>query len=119
MNINHIQPPRVFKAGVHISHCADIELKADEQVTFVTESKKEYDVVRKSWGFFATPSINNRLKKFGFRTAIIEDSIGKIFLCLVEEGKEEEFESFLKSDESHIFCWLDDQFIKKFKNPEM
>jgi hypothetical protein len=108
MKITEIHPPRQFKAGpVEITHCANITLDPDEQVTFVTESGKEYDVVRKSWGYFATPSVNNRLKKFGLKAVLIQDSKDRVFVCLVEEGKEEEFQSYLDRDQASIRCWLD------------
>ena len=29
---------------------------------------KEYDFVKKNWGYYATPSINSRLKIFNFNT---------------------------------------------------
>jgi len=109
MNFIEIKPPRRFTAGnVEIQHCANVELQPEEQVTFITESGKEYDVMRKSWGYFATPSINHRLKKFGLRAVLIQDSTGKRFVCLVEEGKNEMFLSFLDTDKACILCWLDD-----------
>jgi hypothetical protein len=108
MKITEIKPPRKFRVpSIEISHCANIELSPDEQVTFVTESGKEYDVMRKSWGYFATPSINNRLKRFGLRAVLIQDSGAKLFVCLVEQGKEEDFLSYLDIDQARILCWLD------------
>ena len=86
----------------------NIQLNLDEQVTFTTNSGKEYDVMKKSWGFFATPSINNRLKKFGLKTALIVDSTGKMFICLVEDDKVEEFQRYLEQGQERIQCWLSD-----------
>ena len=115
MKITEIKPPRKFQvSSIEISHCANIEMSPDEQVTFVTESGKEYDVMRKSWGYFATPSINNRLKNSGFKTALIKDKSGKLFVCLIEEEKEEKFQSYLDSDGAGILCWLDDDSVEKF-----
>jgi hypothetical protein len=108
MNIDEIVPSRKYSVrSIEISHCANIRLNPDEQVTFTTDSGKEYDVMKKSWGFFATPSINNRLKNFGYKTALIKDSTGKMFICLVEENKVEEFQSYLDSDGAGILCWFD------------
>lgn len=107
MKIEKMNPPRRF--GVpsgEIHHCANITLNADEQITFTTTSGKEYDVVKKPWGFFATASINGRLKKFGFRTALISDSTGKLFVCLVESDKEDDFTRYLEQDHARILCWL-------------
>lgn len=107
MKIEEIVPPRDYYANsVKISHCANIELNPDELVTFVTPSGKQYDVMKKKWGFFATPSLNNRLKKFGFKTVLITDSTEKKFICLVEEGKEEEFLNYLEKDRGKIVYWL-------------
>jgi hypothetical protein len=109
MKITEIKPPRKFQvSSIGISHCANIEISPDEQVTFVTESGKEYDVMRKSWGYFATPSINNRLKNFGFKTALIKDKSGKLFVCLIEEEKEKEFHLYLQKEQGIIQCWLSD-----------
>jgi len=115
MNFIEIKPPRRFTAGsVEIQHCANVELHPDEQVTFMTETGKEYDVMRKSWGYFATPSINHRLKKFGLRVVLIQDSMNKRFICLVEEGKEGEFRSFLNNDKASILCWFgSDESVEK------
>ena len=69
MKIDSIDPPRTFEAGfpehrVTLHDCAHIHLNPDEQVTFCTESGAEYDIVRKEWGFYATPSLNGRLFRF-------------------------------------------------------
>ena len=45
----------------------DISLSNNEQVTFVSKSNGRYDICKKSWGYYATPSINSRLKKEGFK----------------------------------------------------
>ena len=55
------------KLNIELSLIKKINLKKDQQITFVEHSKgkiKEYDVVKKDWGYYATPSINKRLKKF-------------------------------------------------------
>ena len=58
-------PPREFEVGFDkkgiIRDCGVLVLAADEQVTLTTEQGGEYDVTRKSWGFYATPSTNGRL----------------------------------------------------------
>ena len=104
-------PPRVFKVGngdsIEMRDCARIRLEPDEQVTFVTETGAEYDVARKSWGFYATPSLNGRLPSFGLRGALVRGPDGKIYVFLVERAKEADFEHYL-DDEGHIVvCWLD------------
>jgi hypothetical protein len=109
MKVDEITPPRKYSVrSVAISHCANIHLDPEELVTFTTDSGKEYDVMKKSWGFFATPSINNRLKNFGYKTALIRDSSGKKFICLVEVGREDEFLQYVEEDAGKIECWLSD-----------
>ena len=69
MQFKKQNPSRNFKVGLNqsvtIKDCGSIRLENDEQVTFLTSKSAEYDVARKSWGFYATPSINGRLKDFG------------------------------------------------------
>lgn len=107
-------PQRKFQAGrqpkpVTISDCASIELAPDEQVTFRTAQGAEYDVARKSWGFYATPSLNGRLKSFGLRPALARSGTGQHYILLLERGNEAAFEDYLASEEMRVVCWLDDE----------
>jgi hypothetical protein len=113
MKISHVEPPRVFAVGrnkdIHIGHCADILLESDEQVTFITESGTEFDVVRKSWGYYATPSLNSRLSDLGLKAVLVRgQDTGRMYLLLVEKGREEDFYSYVEMDRLAIICWLDD-----------
>jgi len=113
MKFTPINPPRLFEvtgAGVKLmlSDCGRAELDADEQLTFTTSGGGEYDVTRKSWGFYATPSINGRLKSFGLRAALVLNVSGRLFLMLVEKGKEDAFYQYVESDHQKMLCWLDD-----------
>src|SRR5262249_4821610 len=78
------------------------------QVTFITERGAEYDVARKSWGFYATPSTNGRLRSFGLRAALVRASSGRLFVMLVEADKEAGFREYLFADKQKLICWLDD-----------
>jgi hypothetical protein len=53
-------PPRRFTVGSSVKFdmkdCGTLALTPDEQITLVTEKGAEYDVARKDWGFYATPS---------------------------------------------------------------
>ncbi len=66
MRLAEKHPPRAFEPapGIAISDCGDVELRPDEQVTLVTEAGKRMDVAAKDFGFYATPSVNGRLKGF-------------------------------------------------------
>jgi SAM-dependent methyltransferase len=111
MKITEQNPPRVFRTGraqpIDLRDCARIQLAADEQVTFVTESGAEYDVARKVWGFYATPSLNGRLRQFGLRAALVKNFIGKFYVFLVEDGREEACLSYLASEDNVLVRWLD------------
>tara|TARA_Y100000588_G_C13628850_1_gene658615 strand:+ start:116 stop:469 length:354 start_codon:yes stop_codon:yes gene_type:complete len=113
MKTNPLHPPRKFLVGrdnqIEISHCANVDLKPNEQVTFVTDSNKEYDVVRKSWGFYATPSVNSRLKNQGFKTALVKNSKSQWYIMLVDSGQIDEFHSYLEEEKNEIVEWLDEK----------
>jgi len=106
-------PPRKFEvsgAGVrlHLSDCGRLALAADEQVTFTTEAGGEFDVTRKNWGFYATPSTNGRLKTFGLRAALVRNVAGQLFVILVEHDKEDRFLAYIEADKQTLLTWLDD-----------
>jgi SAM-dependent methyltransferase len=106
-----LDPPRVFSTGrgspIEIRDCARIALDADEQVTFVTEAGGEYDVARKHWGFYATPSLNGRLLNFGLRPALARSHVGKYYVFLVEHGQEAAFDAYLAAEQNRLVRWLD------------
>jgi hypothetical protein len=113
MKFTPIDPPRQFEvsgAGVRLmlSDCGRVALEPNEQVTFTTQAGAEYDVTRKDWGFYATPSINGRLKSFGLRAALVLSVFGRLFLVLVEKGKEDAFLAYVVADRQKLLCWLDD-----------
>src|SRR5687768_11688346 len=90
-------PPRAFLVGnaekFEMRDCGTMRLEPDEQITIVTERGAEYDVARKSWGFYATPSLNGRLADFGLRGVLVKNrGTGRFFVLLVERGAEPPFE---------------------------
>lgn len=107
-----IDPPRLFKVGpdgsIALKDCARVALEADEQVTFTTESAAEYDVTRKSWGFYATPSTNGRLARFNLRTALVRNRNNQYFVMLVERHMEAQFQDYVAGERLTVVCWLDD-----------
>lgn len=112
MKFDEKQPPRKFKvgldAGIEISDCGVIRLETNELVTFKTESGKAYDFVAKDWGFYATPSINGRLKDEGFKTALVQNSIGKFYIMVVERDKLPNFFKYLEEDKQVLIEWVDE-----------
>ena len=105
-------PPRRFTIGndkrIEIKDCGRVALQADEQLTFTTPSGGEYDLVRKDWGFYATPSLNARLRDFGLRAVLVKNGIGRYFVLLVENGSEASFEKYMEDEKMIVITWLDD-----------
>ena len=111
MKFTPIHPPRVFEVGfgetIEMKDCARLALEPDEQVTLTTEAGAEYDLARKSWGFYATPSLNGRLSGFGLRGVLVKNRLDRYFILLVECGKESLFEEYRQIEQLEIVCWLD------------
>jgi hypothetical protein len=112
MKIEPNDPPRVYEVGwgdpIQMKDCGRVHLQPDEQLTFMTEAGAEYDVARKDWGFYATPSLNARLTNFGLRPVLVVNRIDRYFVLLVEQGHEPEFEAYVASEDLRITAWLDD-----------
>ena len=104
-------PPREFEVGYDrkgiIKDCGTMHLLPDEQITFVTESNNEYDITRKNWGFYATPSLNGRLANFQLRAVLVKNRMDRFFIMLVEKGKESLFQDYVTNEPLTIICWLD------------
>lgn len=103
-------PPRTYDAGyevkVRISDCGRLHLEPDEQVTFTTPGGGEYDVTRKRWGFYATPSLNGRLVSFGLHGVLVRNRDGRAFVLLVERGHEEAFRLYCEGECLDILACL-------------
>tara|TARA_B100000676_G_scaffold283837_1_gene310919 strand:+ start:762 stop:1124 length:363 start_codon:yes stop_codon:yes gene_type:complete len=115
MNFKIIKPVRKFEVGgtrptIELSHVMDLMLEADEQVTLVTEGGKEVDICRKDWGYYATPSLNSRLKRFGYRCCLV-DSAGKKFVHIVDQNKIPSYQNYLDQQKMTIVAWLDNGAI--------
>ena len=112
MKIEENNPSRTFYVGleesIQITDRGAIELEVEETVTFVTPSGTEFDVTRKNFGYYATPSLNARLPAHGLRQALIRNRCGKYYLLLVEKGRETFFENYLLDEAQAFIAWLDD-----------
>lgn len=106
-------PPRTFEVGYdvkgYISDCGAMALEPDEQITFTTPEGGEYDVTRKSWGFYATPSLNHRLASFRLRGVLVKNRYDRYFVMLVEAGKEDLFFEYVRKEPLVIVTWMDTQ----------
>jgi hypothetical protein len=112
-----VDPPREFEVGYRggrLRHVSDAWMDADEVLTLRTESGTEFDVTRKSWGYYATPSLNRRAREYGLRAALTlgvprdKDEAPRMYVMLVEAGSEGEFTEYLEAEGMRLVCWLDD-----------
>ena len=114
MKYNPREKPRLFEVGnglkrIKIKDIGKLLLDVDEQITFISGKSMEYDVTRKDWGYYATPSVNDRLKRFGFKTALVGNDKGQIYIMLVEKNKIDLFEQYLKQENNFVIEWLDER----------
>lgn len=104
-------PPREFEVGYDVKgvirDCGTMRLAPDEQITFVTDEGGEYDLTRKEWGFYATPSMNGRLAGFNLRAVLVKNRVDRFFVLLVERGKEDAFDHYVRTEPLKIIAWLD------------
>lgn len=104
-------PPREFEVGYDVKgtirDCGTMRLAPDEQITFVTDAGGEYDLTRKEWGFYATPSLNGRLAGFNLRAVLVKNRVNRFFVLLVERGKEDAFDNYVRQEPLTIVSWLD------------
>lgn len=110
MKIDRRDPPRRFAVGhdgaITLHHVLDLWLAPDEQVTIRTDAGGELDVVRKDWGFYATPSLNGRLPQFGLRACLVVSG-DRRYVLLVEHGRESAFRAYLREQGMRVLHWLD------------
>jgi len=111
MKVSFSDPPRVFQAGdgpdSAIRDMGRIELSPGEQVTFTSPTGSEYDVARMEWGYYATPSLNHRLLQKGFRSALVRNKAGRLYILLVEQSQLESFQAWLGREKHEVLSWLD------------
>ena len=69
----------------------------------------EHDLVRKQWGYYATPSLQGRLRSNGMRAALTRNvETGRIFVVLVEIGKEQLWRAYNAKERQEFLTWLDE-----------
>lgn len=114
MNIEELKPAREFPVGyedIILRHSANIELEDDEMVTFVS-GESQYDVCKKSWGYYATPSLDKRLPHFGLRPALMRNRRTRhCFLVLVHHDHIPEWREYMAGEDQELVAWLDDPAI--------
>lgn len=102
--------PRIFcvskKNNIFLKDVGKIYLNDDENLTITSSNKKNYEICKKSWGYYATPSLNDRLRKNGFRTFLVKQR-KKLFVLLVENNKQKQFNHYIKMEKYQIIKRLD------------
>ena len=109
MKIKIRNKPRSFNFNdILIKDYGKIKLDKNEMVSFVTKSGKEYDFTSKDWGFYVTPSINGRLKKEGFKIAMVINKLRNIYIMAVEKEKKKTilFKQYCTKEGIKILKWL-------------
>jgi hypothetical protein len=107
MKMKILKKPRLFTVNnSEIKDCGKIKLDKNELISFVTKSNKEYDFAAKDWGFYVTPSINGRLKKEGFKVAIVKNKNEKIYIMAVEKNKIKLFKKYCSDQQERVIKWL-------------
>ena len=78
MKIKFKKKPRIFHPTKEfkIKNYGSIELNSGEQF-YLNLNYSYNEITRKNWGFYLTCSCNSRLKKNGFKTAIVKSKMGK------------------------------------------
>ena len=81
---------RRFKVGlkkdITLKDVGNLKLNNNELITFKFE-KKNYDFVKKNWGFYISQSINSRVKKAGFKIALVKNIYNRFYLMAVSNNK--------------------------------
>ena len=102
-----------------IKQVGKIFLENNEQITFVTSNQKkhELDFVRKNWGFYPFPSINSRLKFFGFKVCLTFNLFqNKFNILVVEKKKIKIFLKYIRIQNMKIIFWFNDKKLNELLN---
>ena len=83
-----------------------MKIKKNKKIRKFSIKKQEYDLCKKEWGFYATPSINSRLKNNNFTTLIVQGKkFGKFYIHIVDKKKINVHKKYLKSEKLKIIKW--------------
>ena len=93
--------------SVEAAETLRVTLEDDDQVTLTTGSGNEYDVCRKSWGFYGSPSFRTRMARYNLRPALVGDG-RQIYFVAVENGCVDEFHLDIAARKLSLIVWLDE-----------
>mgnify|MGYP007063395795 CR=1 FL=1 len=88
-------------------------MKNKERLTLLLKDNKYTainHITKKDWGFYLTDYCNKKLKKNGFKTAIVVSQLSKknkIFIKIVHKNKLSSFKKYLSENHSFVLTWLD------------
>ena len=109
MKVFKKKKPRIFfvnkKNNILLKDFDKIFLNNNENLTISSKGKKEFEICKKDWGFYATPSLNFRLKKKGLKAVLVRQNKKK-FILLVDVKKKKEFNHYIKIENYKILRWL-------------
>ena len=109
MKINLRDTPRNFSVGGRtIDDYGQLHLNPQELVTLVTKDGAGCDLTATEWGFYLGSSLNSRMINEGFKVALVQNSMGRLFINAVQMDKIQVFEEYLKDQKSRIIKWLDE-----------
>lgn len=116
MELREKTPPREFNVGrpenpITIRDCGELWLEPNEMVTMMSPDGLRHDFTAKNWGFYATPSVNGRLKSEGFKTALVRNLKGYVYVMCVAKSSIEEFEAYCRHEQQSVLEWLDEREI--------
>ena len=87
------------KKNIVITEKLKIKLNDNEQVSFVGKKNKlNYEICKKNWGYYISPSINKRLKDYGYTVYIAKNKDGNIYLLAVDLKKINKFIVYCKKE---------------------
>ena len=85
------------------------DLKDDQQFTFCVGGKHDLDITSKSWGFYLTPSLFSRCKKFDLHPFFLEsDTVCKVLMVFSDYKKT--FTQVYNVTESDNLYRIDEKF---------
>ena len=87
------------KKDIVITEKLKIKLNDNEQVSFVgKKSKTNYEICKKNWGYYISPSIDKRLKDYGHVVYITKNKDGQVYLMAVDLKKINKFILYCKKE---------------------
>lgn len=87
------------KKDIIITEKLKIKLNDNEQVSFVGNKRKtNYEICKKNWGYYISPSIDKRLKNYGHVVYITKNKKGQVYLMAVNLKKINKFILYCKKE---------------------